>query len=148
MLGCEVGCSNMPGQCVWHRMRSAVVHCLHQSPTALLVSPYWFAYGADHILQLSIKSQRTMQKTLTCLFTVVMTVLNQFLPLVLSWLVLNQFLPLVLSWLTTGRLLKKVSNSATNLWVLSSESPRCSNLNRHQWKLIAMLGSQVWEYWK
>ena len=75
----------LPGQGGWHRMRSVVIHCLHQLPAALLVPCHSFACGTDHILQLSVLSWRTMRKTLPEFFLlVVMLVLNQFLPLALS----------------------------------------------------------------
>ena len=87
---------------------------------------YWFPtihfhVGLAHFLQLSIMSWKTSQKTLKCFFVVVVTVLNQFLPLKLSLL-------------TFSCLLKKVNTAARNLDACTSE-----RLRSNWWKiLIAM----------
>ena len=57
----------LSGQSVWPGTGSTIVHCLHQFLATLLVSHYSFACRIDHISQLSIMSQKTIQKTLTWL---------------------------------------------------------------------------------
>ena len=57
----------LSGQSVWPWTGSVIVHCLHQFLATLLVSHHSFACRIDHISQLSIMSQKTIQKTLTWL---------------------------------------------------------------------------------
>ena len=51
----------------WQRVTTNVGHCLRQFPAALLVSRRSFPCRTHHILQFSILSRKTTQKTLTCL---------------------------------------------------------------------------------
>ena len=54
--------------------------------------------------------------------------------------VLQQFLPLAVSWLTIDCLYRKVNKSARNLWVPAKDP----DLTRHQWKmLITMKGPKL-----
>ena len=96
----------LPGQSGWHQMRSVVLHCPCQFLATLPVSHYSFACRTDHISQLSIISWKRMQKPwlFISFFTVVMIVLNRFLPLALT-----------LNWLAISHLVKKVNKPAMNL---------------------------------